>query len=419
MRTGARGRRPARAARRGVARPPPPTSPTARAGVQLQRRLQGRDRRRDPRRAGSAPRSRSSTSPAPAPAAARASRWSASCSRSSAAARPRRPTYLCPCRRADARGAGRGRPRARARVGLRARAPRAAPAATAAPASPASPTSSREVSGNRHREERHARFINDRVHANIQNDGTFSRRPADPRRRHDRRTSCAGSPTSPTARGADGQDHRRPADRPARHQARSSSRRSGRSSACPPATPTRRRCARSRPASAPTSAASGSATRWASASSSSGAMEGLYTPHKVKSAVTGCPRNCAEAYVKDIGLVAVEGGWEIYVGGAAGATVRKGDLLATVDDQRRGDPARARLPAALPRARRSTSSAPTPTSSASGIEAVREAVLDARRRRAARALPDRQGGRRSRPVARAPRPRSTRSSSRSSTPSPR
>ena len=61
-----------------------------------------------------------------------------------------------------------------------------------------------------------------------------------------------------------------------------------------------------------------------------GEMEGLYTPAKVKSAVTGCPRNCAEAYVKDIGLVAVEGGWEIYVGGAAGATVRKGDLLATV-----------------------------------------------------------------------------------------
>ena len=53
-------------------------------------------------------------------------------------------------------------------------------------------------------------------------------------------------------------------------------------------------------------------------------MEGLYTPHKVKSAVTGCPRNCAEAYVKDIGLVAVEGGWEIYVGGAAGAIGAQG-----------------------------------------------------------------------------------------------
>jgi nitrite reductase (NADH) large subunit len=52
----------------------------------------------------------------------------------------------------------------------------------------------------------------------------------------------------------------------------------------------------------------------------------------MKLAVTGCPRNCAEAYVKDLGVVAVEGGrWEIYVGGAAGAHVRKGDLLATVD----------------------------------------------------------------------------------------
>jgi nitrite reductase (NADH) large subunit len=60
------------------------------------------------------------------------------------------------------------------------------------------------------------------------------------------------------------------------------------------------------------------------------AMEGLHTPHKVKSAVAGCPRNCSEAYVKDIGLVAVEGGWEVYVGGASGASVRKGDLLARV-----------------------------------------------------------------------------------------
>jgi len=61
------------------------------------------------------------------------------------------------------------------------------------------------------------------------------------------------------------------------------------------------------------------------------AMEGLHTPHKVKAAVTGCPRNCAEAYVKDIGVVAVEGGWEVYVGGAAGASVRKGDLLVKVE----------------------------------------------------------------------------------------
>ncbi|MHB8481884.1 MAG: nitrite reductase large subunit NirB [Nitrospiria bacterium] len=59
-------------------------------------------------------------------------------------------------------------------------------------------------------------------------------------------------------------------------------------------------------------------------------FEGLYTPHKVKMAVSGCPRNCAESYVKDIGIVAIQTGWEIYAGGAAGMTVRKGDLLATV-----------------------------------------------------------------------------------------
>jgi nitrite reductase (NADH) large subunit len=60
--------------------------------------------------------------------------------------------------------------------------------------------------------------------------------------------------------------------------------------------------------------------------------QGLEAPGKLKLAVTGCPRNCAEAYVKDLGVVAIEGGrWEIYVGGAAGAHVRKGDLLATVD----------------------------------------------------------------------------------------
>jgi nitrite reductase [NAD(P)H] large subunit len=61
-------------------------------------------------------------------------------------------------------------------------------------------------------------------------------------------------------------------------------------------------------------------------------FQGIESPAKIKMAVVGCPRNCAEAYVKDVGVVAVGNGrWEVYVGGAAGATVRKGDLLATVD----------------------------------------------------------------------------------------
>ncbi|QMU23414.1 nitrite reductase large subunit NirB [Gordonia rubripertincta] len=60
--------------------------------------------------------------------------------------------------------------------------------------------------------------------------------------------------------------------------------------------------------------------------------QGLESPGKLKLAVTGCPRNCAEALCKDFGVVAIgDGKWEIYVGGAAGAHVRKGDLLATVD----------------------------------------------------------------------------------------
>jgi nitrite reductase (NADH) large subunit len=61
-------------------------------------------------------------------------------------------------------------------------------------------------------------------------------------------------------------------------------------------------------------------------------FQGIESPAKMKLAVVGCPRNCAEAYVKDLGVVAVGNGrWEVYVGGAAGASVRKGDLLATVD----------------------------------------------------------------------------------------
>ncbi len=61
-------------------------------------------------------------------------------------------------------------------------------------------------------------------------------------------------------------------------------------------------------------------------------FQGIESPAKLKLAVSGCPRNCAESLVKDVGVVAVEGGrWEIYIGGAAGAHIRKGDLLVTVD----------------------------------------------------------------------------------------
>ncbi len=60
-------------------------------------------------------------------------------------------------------------------------------------------------------------------------------------------------------------------------------------------------------------------------------LENLFTPHKVKMGAVGCPRNCAEATVKDIGLIGQEGSWQIVVGGAAGKSVRKADLLITVE----------------------------------------------------------------------------------------
>jgi nitrite reductase (NADH) large subunit len=61
-------------------------------------------------------------------------------------------------------------------------------------------------------------------------------------------------------------------------------------------------------------------------------LQGVPSPHKMKLATAGCPRNCSEAMVKDFGAVAIEGGkWELYVGGAAGSHVRKGDLLCTVE----------------------------------------------------------------------------------------
>jgi nitrite reductase (NADH) large subunit len=60
-------------------------------------------------------------------------------------------------------------------------------------------------------------------------------------------------------------------------------------------------------------------------------FQGFEAPGKLKLATAGCPRNCSEAMVKDVGAVAVgDGKWEIYVGGAAGAHVRKGDLLCRV-----------------------------------------------------------------------------------------
>ncbi|OLS39035.1 nitrite reductase large subunit [Alkalihalophilus pseudofirmus] len=60
-------------------------------------------------------------------------------------------------------------------------------------------------------------------------------------------------------------------------------------------------------------------------------FEYINTPHKVKMAVSACPRNCAESGIKDFGVVGVEGAWELYVGGNGGVDLRGGDLFCKVE----------------------------------------------------------------------------------------
>ncbi|WP_028725517.1 nitrite reductase large subunit NirB [Paracoccus zeaxanthinifaciens] len=57
---------------------------------------------------------------------------------------------------------------------------------------------------------------------------------------------------------------------------------------------------------------------------------GSWTPHKVKLGVSGCPRNCAEATCKDVGIVCVDSGYQIGVGGAAGMDLRETERLLDV-----------------------------------------------------------------------------------------
>ena len=188
------------------------------------------------------------------------------------------------------------------------------------------------VNDNRHEEERHARFINDRVHANIQRDGTFSVVPR-----------IRGGVTSPA-------ELRRIADVAERHDVPMVKITGGqridllgvRKEQLP---------AIWAELDMPSGFAYSKAIRTVKTCVGTDfcrfgigdaiglgielerRLEGLHTPHKVKMAVSGCPRNCAEASVKDIGIVAVEGGWRVLVGGAAGTTVRAGDLLVEVETQ--------------------------------------------------------------------------------------
>ncbi|MFN3745288.1 MAG: nitrite reductase large subunit NirB [Hyphomicrobiaceae bacterium] len=62
-------------------------------------------------------------------------------------------------------------------------------------------------------------------------------------------------------------------------------------------------------------------------------MWGSWTPAKVKMAVSGCPRNCAEATCKDVGVICVESGYDIHFAGAAGLDVKQTELLGHVDTE--------------------------------------------------------------------------------------
>jgi nitrite reductase (NADH) large subunit len=61
---------------------------------------------------------------------------------------------------------------------------------------------------------------------------------------------------------------------------------------------------------------------------------GLRAPHKIKMGVSGCARECAEARSKDVGVIATDNGWNLYVGGNGGMTPRHAELLAgDLDDE--------------------------------------------------------------------------------------
>jgi nitrite reductase (NADH) large subunit len=190
-----------------------------------------------------------------------------------------------------------------------------------------------EINANRHREERDARYINDRVHGNIQKDGTFSvvprmrggvTTPAELRRIAD----VAEKYEIPLVKVTGGQRLDllgvRKQDLPQIWEELGMP--SGHAYA--KAVRTVKTCVGS------DFCRFGLADSMGLGIEIEREWEGLHTPAKVKGGVSGCARNCAEATIKDIGLVAVgDDRWQIRVGGAAGGNVREADVLCTVESR--------------------------------------------------------------------------------------
>ena len=63
------------------------------------------------------------------------------------------------------------------------------------------------------------------------------------------------------------------------------------------------------------------------------AFDRMWAPHKVKMAVSGCPRNCAESTIKDVGIIGVDSGWEIYVAGNGGIKAEVSQFFVKVRTQ--------------------------------------------------------------------------------------
>jgi nitrite reductase (NADH) large subunit len=182
-----------------------------------------------------------------------------------------------------------------------------------------------------HDEDRSARYINDRVHANIQKDGTFSVIPRMRWRRDHAADLRRIADVADKVPRPDGEGHRQPAHRSAGASEGGSPEgvgrlghalRSGVYEGRPHGEDLRR---------APSSAGSARRTRPGAGIEMERRFENLFTPHKVKMATVGCPGNCAEATVKDIGphrhgrRLAGDGGRRRWQERA------QGDLLITVE----------------------------------------------------------------------------------------
>ncbi len=200
-----------------------------------------------------------------------------------------------------------------------------------APSKPGLASLLKTIWGKDYEDERDARFINDRVHANIQKDGTFSVVPR-----------IYGGVTTPA-------ELRRIADVAERYQARMVKITGGqridllgiskeklpdvwRDLGMPSGHAYTKAFRTCKTCVGTDFCRYGVGDSTALGIAIEKRFQGVESPHKMKLAANGCPRNCAEATTKDLGAVAIEGGrWEVYVGGAAGSRVRKGDVLCTVE----------------------------------------------------------------------------------------